>query len=142
MRDVGLMKLDINSGKIEALISDGNISWDSRVAVHKGRICFTCPQSSAVTVLDSEYKLLYKLKDETLLKYPTGVAFNERMNVFILGHHSKNLVLISPDGKTSKELLTEADGLKEPFNVNYNSNTKKLIMVECGSGEVTTYSLE
>ena len=58
----------------------------------------------------------------------------------MLGYSSHNLVMISPEGTTSKQLLSLDDGLMGPTALDYDSKAKQLILVNF-DGNVLKYSL-
>lgn len=137
----GLLKLNIKNGNVDEIFKDENVTLHSHVALKNHRICYTSFNTSdEVTVLDSEYKIIFRFKEETLLKWPCGVTIDDNRNVLVLGYSSHNLVMISPEGTTSKQLLSLDDGLMGPTALDYDSKAKQLILVNF-DGNVLKYSL-
>ncbi|XP_063442834.1 uncharacterized protein LOC134723124 [Mytilus trossulus] len=71
---------------------------------------------------------------------PWGISADGDQNVFVVGSDSNNLMMIQHDGKVSKTLLTEADGLDYPAPVYYNSH-KKLLLVCNVNGDAFLYNV-
>ncbi|CAG2207038.1 unnamed protein product [Mytilus edulis] len=58
---------------------------------------------------------------------PTGVTTDDNGNVYIVCNKSNNVVVVSPDGKHHKELLTEKDGLQKPTGIYYDKSNDCLL---------------
>ncbi|XP_071172324.1 E3 ubiquitin-protein ligase TRIM45-like [Mytilus edulis] len=69
-----------------------------------------------------------------------GISADVDQNVFIVDTSSNNLMMIQHDGKVSKTLLTESDGLDKPVPVHYNRD-KKLLLVCNVKGDAFLYSV-
>lgn len=138
---IGLSKLSIDREKEDVIVGDNAVSGDSHVVAGNNCVCYSCPRTRTVNVLDSKYKLLFKLKDEQLLRRPVGVALDDHITFYLVGKGSRNVLAISSDGKTKKELLSKGDGLNEPFAIHFDQYSKQLILVEW-SGIVIRYSIQ
>ncbi|VDI70801.1 uncharacterized protein [Mytilus edulis] len=69
-----------------------------------------------------------------------GISADGDENVFVVGTSSNNLMMIQHDGKVSKTLLTESDGLKNTVPVHYNRD-KKLLLLCNANGDAFLYSV-
>ncbi|VDI45253.1 Hypothetical predicted protein [Mytilus galloprovincialis] len=69
-----------------------------------------------------------------------GISADDDENVFVVGRHSNNLMMIQHDGKDSKTLLTESDGLDSPASVHYKRD-KKLLLVCTENGDAFLYNV-
>ncbi|CAG2228335.1 unnamed protein product [Mytilus edulis] len=56
---------------------------------------------------------IWTFTDQSLVD-PRGLSADGDGNVFVVGSDSNNLMMIQHDGKVSKTLLTESDGLNHP----------------------------
>lgn len=130
---IGIVKFNINSiFKSQSIIrNDADVTDGSRIVASKDRICYTCPGSHFVTVLDSKYDIVFKYQNISLLHGPSGVAIDEHMNVYVAGYGSNNVVFISSDGKYDHQLLSKTDffHFENPVSVNYNQDTKQLVVL-------------
>ncbi|CAC5388646.1 unnamed protein product [Mytilus coruscus] len=58
---------------------------------------------------------------------PRDASADSNHNVYVVGFHSNNLTIIQHDGKDSKILLTESDGLESPRAVYYDDEKRTLL---------------
>ncbi|CAC5416837.1 unnamed protein product [Mytilus coruscus] len=73
-------------------------------------------------------KLQWTFQNASVLKYPHGIDVDNDGNEYVVGTDSRNVVVISPDGKRHIELLTASDGLKFPFSLHYSGQTNQLLV--------------
>ncbi|CAG2230664.1 unnamed protein product [Mytilus edulis] len=74
------------------------------------------------------------------IKFPDGITVDNYNHVYVVGHTSNNLTVIQHDGKDSKTLLTESDGLNCPKSVDFDSD-KKTLLVCNPDGNVSLYKV-
>ncbi|VDI31828.1 Hypothetical predicted protein [Mytilus galloprovincialis] len=70
---------------------------------------------------------LWKFECDSI-KFPYDITIDSYNNVYVVDYVDKNLTIIQHDGKDSKTLLSESDGLNCPTCVDYNKDTKTLIV--------------
>ncbi|CAG2231471.1 unnamed protein product [Mytilus edulis] len=73
-------------------------------------------------------KLQWTFHNESVLKTPYGIDVDNDGNVFVVGHRSNNVVVISSDGKRHREILTVSDGLDNPMSLHYSGTTNQLLV--------------
>lgn len=61
-------------------------------------------------------------------------------SVFVVGVKSCNVVVISPDGKQGKQILTKDDGLKSPTAISFDK-VKNLLLVTNENRFVNIYDV-
>lgn len=103
-------------------------------------LCYTCHYQDYVTVLDSDYKVLFKYKDRKLLIRPISISFDQHQNMLVCNFGKNNLLYISRDRYKVVSLVTEADGLKLPASAHYCAETKSIVIVG-EFGDVRIYSV-
>ncbi|XP_071149225.1 uncharacterized protein [Mytilus edulis] len=74
---------------------------------------------------------LWKFESKNLI-CPRDAAADGNHNVYVVDFHSNNLTIIQHDGKDSKILLTESDGLESPRAVYYDNEKRTLLI--CNQG--------
>ncbi|CAG2222995.1 unnamed protein product [Mytilus edulis] len=62
------------------------------------------------------------------IRRPRGLAVDNHNNVYVVGFGSNNLSIIQHDGKNSRTLLTESDGLFNPRDVYYDKEKRTLLI--------------
>lgn len=83
----------------------------SYVSTYNGKIFYTNPMRQNVTCCSYNGVLIWEFKNESILRFPHGIAIDINGNICVVGYCSCNLVIISPNGKECNEILTNKDGL-------------------------------
>ncbi|XP_071161847.1 E3 ubiquitin-protein ligase TRIM71-like [Mytilus edulis] len=85
----------------------------------------------------------YKITGESLWTYqhqdiatPRGLALDKNGCVYIASRGNNSIVVVSPDGKTSKTILSEADGIKRPWAIDINRETGIMIVSSIISDDI------
>jgi DNA-binding beta-propeller fold protein YncE len=58
--------------------------------------------------------LYWEFNGEHVLQIPRGITVDNDGNVYVVGYRSNNVVVISPDGQSHRQLLCDKDGLVNP----------------------------
>ena len=99
------------------------------VATSGEKLYYTDYQTGTVTCCDLHGTTKWEFKDEHVLQCPRGISVDNDGNVYVVGYHSKNVVVISPDGKRHRQLLSSKDGLVNPCVLDYEKSTNRLLVV-------------
>lgn len=87
---------------------------------------------------------IWKFKNEKM-RNPTDVTIDSNRNVYVTGQDSKNVLIVSPDGKIHKELLTESQtkehGLLFPISIHYDKLNNRLIAFNAFIGFACLYEI-
>ena len=70
----------------------------------------------------------WAFKDENVLREPMGIALDKQRNVYVAGKGTNNVVVLSPDGKNCKQILTRSDGLNKPISLRINIDRSELLV--------------
>ena len=70
-----------------------------------------------------------------------GITVDDYQNVLVADAESNSLIVIQNDGKSSKTLLSEIDGLNRPTFLHYNKDNKTLLLCN-EDGSVALYNVE
>ncbi|CAG2185984.1 unnamed protein product [Mytilus edulis] len=70
-----------------------------------------------------------------------GITVDDHQNVLVADGESNSLIVIQHDGKTSKTLLSETDGLNRPTFLHYNKDNKTLLLCN-EDGSVALFNVE
>ena len=63
---------------------------------------------------------IWTFKDHNVLREPRGIALDRNRNVYVAGYETNNVVVLSPEGKTCRQILTKSDGLDKPYSLRIN----------------------
>ncbi|XP_071121994.1 uncharacterized protein [Mytilus edulis] len=110
------------------------------VALFCDKIYHTNNTSNSVTCYDLQGSIQWTFKNESVLKFPRGIAVDNDGMVYVLGNASNNVVVISANGQHYKEVLTARDGLWFPLTLCYERRTNQLL-VENNSQDAMVFRL-
>ena len=71
---------------------------------------------------------IWAFKDENVIREPMGIALDKSRNVYVAGKGTNNVVVVSPDGKNCRQILTQSDGLNKPYSLRINIDRSELLV--------------
>ena len=66
----------------------------------------------------------WAFKDENVLREPMGIALDKYRNIYVACKGTNNVVVLSPDGKNCRQILTKSDGLNKPYSLRINIDVR------------------
>ena len=130
--DKGLKMLNLSDRSVSDIISS-NMSRFDYVATSGNKLYYTNVHTYTVTCCDLHGTTQWEFKDERILQGPLGISVDNDGNVYVVGHLSNNVVVISPDGQLHRQLLSPKDGLSHPIVLDYDRYTNSLLVVNRSS---------
>ena len=124
----GLKMLNLSDKTVSDIINR-NMSGVYYVATSGDNLYYANTDTHTVTYCDLHGTTQWEFKDESLLQYPLGISVDNDGNVYVVGYDSNNVVVISPDGKRHRQLLSSKDGLEKPRVLDYDRSTNRLLVV-------------
>ncbi|CAC5416843.1 unnamed protein product [Mytilus coruscus] len=91
-------------------------------------ICDTSDVKNTVTCRNLQGAIQSTFQNESILKNPRGIDVDSDGNVYVVGKISNNVVVISPDGKRYREVLTARDCLSNPTSLHYSGPKNQLLV--------------
>ncbi|CAC5397263.1 unnamed protein product [Mytilus coruscus] len=144
-RSKELMKLSSSPRDI-AIIDNNTVAITLRddlsvdVPLFDGKIFCTNCEDHKVYCYDMNGDLLRKYSDENLRK-PFGIDEDSHGNIYVAGRETNNVLLISPDGHRTKELLTSKNGLCDPYALHVNKTTNQLLVCNEFGGQAFLFDI-
>ncbi|XP_063402421.1 uncharacterized protein LOC134686676 [Mytilus trossulus] len=126
-REKGLQMISLSDESTSNVINH-ELSGLSYVTTFGDKLCYTDYNEDSVTCCDFHGKIMWKFSDISVLDTPYGICVDNDGNVFVVGYHSHNVVVISRDGKQHRQLLSSDDGLKYPRALHYDQSTNKILV--------------
>ena len=117
------------SDKYVSDIINSDMSHFYYVATFGDKLYYTSWNTHTVTCCDLHGTTQWEFNDERVLRCPLGISVGNDGNVYVVGFHSKNVVVISPDGQRHRQLLSDKDGLVNPRLLDYEKSTNRLLVV-------------
>ncbi|CAC5408366.1 unnamed protein product [Mytilus coruscus] len=129
--------MDLSGRQLETL----KLSSDSvlNITTSRDKIFYTDYKKNIVHCCRLNGEELWQVKSESV-SHPYGVTVDNNRNVYVVGLVSNNLTIIQQDGKDSKTLLTESDGLFYPQAVDFDMDKRTLLICNKG-GKVAMYKV-
>ncbi|VDI11717.1 Hypothetical predicted protein [Mytilus galloprovincialis] len=84
-------------------------------------------KDESVTCYEIGGKIIWSFKDAKI-RQPRSICLDSNSNVYVAGSGSNNVVVISPDGLHSKQLLGPDDGIHSPHAIHYDKSSKRLLV--------------
>ncbi|CAG2230306.1 unnamed protein product [Mytilus edulis] len=117
-----LVKLnDMSHTILEGVVAD-------KVALFKGNIYCTINKENKVCCYKSTGEALWTFMHNDVV-HPKGITLDKNGFVYVVSM-SNSVVVVSPDGKTCKTILSEADGIKSLLAIDIDKESE-LMIVSC-----------
>jgi hypothetical protein len=123
----GLRKVDLKDESIVEIVNSSAPFW-SYVTSLNDRLYYTNSERNEVECCDINGTILWTFTDTSVLKAPRSIDVDEYGNVYVVGTDSVNVIVISPDGKEHRQLLSKADRLDDPRALHYDRQTRQLLV--------------
>ncbi|XP_071141799.1 uncharacterized protein [Mytilus edulis] len=123
----GIMEVQLNGASEKALVSFSMPSY-SFVTVHGDNIYYTNINNHSVTCYNINGNLKWEFKDTQNLQCPQGISVDSNGHVYVVSNYTSSMVIISPDGKRCRTILSFRDGLKSPRGLHFEPTSNKLLV--------------
>ncbi|CAC5405460.1 unnamed protein product [Mytilus coruscus] len=126
--DKGLQRLNLRDESISTIISEHQNTF-SYVELFGQNLYHFNTSKQILTCCDLNSRITHwKFQYKNILQDPCGITVDDYGNVYVVGYHSINVVVISPDGHRYRELLSKKDGLNYPKAIHYDRTSNKLLV--------------
>ena len=113
----------------------------SYVVAFAGKIIYTNRNQNNITCCLFNGTPVWQFKYEDILIIPCGITVDENGNLYVVGEHKSNTVVISADGQYQKQILTSDDGLNKPSAVCFDEPKKQLLVANVEDGMAYLFSV-
>ena len=114
----GLRKVDLKDENIFEIVAFAADSW-SRVTLFNDRLYYINSKRDEVVRCDINGTILWTFTDKSVLKDPRSITVDDYGHVYVVGANSTNVIVISPNGKEHRTLLSTAGILDKPRALYY-----------------------
>ncbi|XP_071161567.1 E3 ubiquitin-protein ligase TRIM71-like [Mytilus edulis] len=132
--------LVINSRKTRTIVNLNDMSQTilegkeaTQISLFEGYIYGTIFSKNKVCCYKITGELLWTFQHQDF-DNPEGIALDKHGFVYIASCTNNRIVVVSPDGKTCKTILSEADGINHPVFIDINRETGIMIVSSKTSG--------
>jgi hypothetical protein len=123
----GLIKVDLKDENIVEIVAFAADFW-SRVTSFNDKLYYTDSMRSELVCCDINGTILWKFIDKSVLKTARSVTVDDYGNVYVVCASPANVIVISPDGKEHRQLLSKANRLENPRALHYDRQTRQLLV--------------
>ena len=127
-KDKGIKMLNLSDKSVSDIINS-NMLGVCYVATSEDSLYYTNANTHTVTCCDLHGTTQREFKDTRVLLDLVGISVDNDGNVYAVGFHSGNVVVISPDGQRHRQLLSYKDDLRNPRVLDYDRSTNRLLVV-------------
>ncbi|XP_060564326.1 uncharacterized protein LOC132723590 [Ruditapes philippinarum] len=108
---------------------NGNYFSIPRSIIVNGEGTFITDKNNGVICLDLEGQRKW-VSNTSKCKFPWGICFTPNGNLFVSGHLSNNIVIVSKNGEFLGELLNKNDGLSAPQGLGIDKRNNCIVVSE------------
>jgi DNA-binding beta-propeller fold protein YncE len=124
----GIQMMQLSDDKITTLVKQINLTYDTYIATCGDKIYFTNRSANTVTCYTIKGEKLWEYKDVSVLNDPRGVSVDINDNVYVTSNASHSVVVIEPDGRQGRQLISSDDGLDDPTGIYFNKSKNSLFV--------------
>ena len=75
-----------------------------------------------------KWEKLWEYKDGSVLNDQRGVTVDNNSNVYVTSFNSNKVVVLEPDGRHGRQLISSGDGLKYPTGIYFDKSKNSLLV--------------
>jgi hypothetical protein len=110
----GIQMMKLSDDRVTTLVKQSNLSYDSYITTCGDKIYQTNCSSSTVTCYTIKGEKLWEFEDVSVVKDPRGVTVDNNSNAYTTSRNSNKVVVLEPDGRQGRQLISSEDGLNGP----------------------------
>ena len=127
----GIQMMKLSDDRNTTLVKESNLQYDSYITTCREKIYQTNPNTNTVTCYAIKGDKLWEYKDESVLNDPRGVTVDNDGNAYVTSYSSNSVVVIEPDGRHGRQILSSDNGLKNPTGISFDESKNSLIVANC-----------
>ena len=132
-----MMKL--SDDRVTTLVKQINLPYNSYLTTCGDKLYQTNHGTSTTCYTIKEGKL-WEFKDVSVLNDPRGVTVDNNFNVYVTSYSSNKVVVLGPDGRQGRQLISRSDGLISPTGI-YVDKSKNIMLVVNINGPAFLYEM-
>ena len=96
--------------------------------------------TSIITCMTQDGNIIYQYKDGDL-RYPEALFVDAGDNIFVCGHDSHNVQVITADGRKYGTLISANDGFQRPYSIAFRESDNTLVVGCLSNNNIFCYKL-
>ena len=110
------------------LVKQINLPSNSYITTCREKIYQAIRNTNTVTCYTIKGDKLWEFKDMSVLIDPRGVTVDDNGNAYVTSYRSNSVVVLEPDGRQGRQILSSDGGLKEPTGIYFDKSKNSLIV--------------
>jgi hypothetical protein len=129
----GIQMMKLSDGRVTTLVKQDNLPYNSYITTCGDNIYQANRHTSTVTCYTIKGEKLWEYKDVSVLNDPSGITVDNKSNVYVTSFTSNTVVVVAPDGRQGRQLISSDDGLKGPTGLYFDKSKISLLVTNyCG----------
>ncbi|XP_063405814.1 uncharacterized protein LOC134689774 [Mytilus trossulus] len=112
----GIRMVNLKTNDISTIL-ECELDDFSSVTTFYDNIFFTNRHAQTITCCDFSGNICWNFHERDILNVPKSLAVDKNGNIFVADMGQSKVLIISPDGKEHKQLLSSDDGLRRPTSI-------------------------
>ena len=133
----GMQMMKLSDDRVTTLVKQ-DLSYNSYITTRGDKIYQTTTNTRTVICYTMKGEKLWEFKDESVLNGPRGVTVDNNSNVYLTSYSSNKVVVLEPDGRQGRQLISSGDGLNLPTGL-YFDKSKNCLLVTNNKGTAFLY---
>ena len=124
----GIQMMKLSNDRVTTLVKQSNLSHFSYITACGDKIYQTNCHTNTVTCYTMKGEKLWEYKDESVLTDHWGVTVDNNSNVYVTSHSSSKVVVLDPDGRQGRQLISSEDRLNCPTGLYFDKSKNNLLI--------------
>jgi hypothetical protein len=136
----GIQMMKLSDGRVTTLVKQINLLYNSYITTCGDKIYQTNNNTRTVTCYTTKGEKLWEYKETSVLNDPRGVTVDNNSNVYLTSYSSGKVIVLEPDGRQGRQLISSEDGLNRPIGL-YFDKSKNCLLVTNYRGPAFLYRM-
>ena len=119
----GIQMMKLSDDIITTLVKQNNLPYDSYITTCGDNIYQTNRDTNKVICYTINGEKLWEYEDPFVLNGPLGVTVDNNYNIYVTSRISHSVVVLEPDGRYGRQLISRDYGLNEPAGIHKYKNS-------------------
>jgi gas vesicle protein len=124
----GIQMMKLSDDRVTTLVKQINLPYFSYITACGDQIYQTNRNTSNVTCYTIKGEPLWEYKDASVLTDPLCVTVDNNSNVYVTSNSYNMVVVVDPDGRQGRQLISSDDGLNEPTGIYFDKSKNSLLV--------------
>jgi DNA-binding beta-propeller fold protein YncE len=126
----GIQMMKLSDDRVTTLVKQSNLPYHSYLTTCGDKIYRTNHNTNTVTCYTMKGEKLWEFKDELVLDGPRGVSVDNNSNVYVTSYSSSKVVVLEPDGRQGRQLISSEDRLNGPTGLYFDKSKNCLLVTD------------